>query len=140
VLVLQRYPSTGHRGTPLDGVNVTRAFRRLQKGVGISPVRRFHDLRHTAATLLMAGNVHPRIVSELLGHTDTRTTLDLYSHVSTEMRPKRRSDSAKLSKRQRLAARRDDWLSDWLSNPRRERNGKHDLAVFCGKTGAGARA
>ena len=33
----------------------------------------------------MAGNVHPRIVAELLGHTDTRTTLDLYSHVSTAM-------------------------------------------------------
>jgi integrase len=49
-------------------------------------IRRFHDLRHTAAaTLLMAGNVHPRIVAELLGHTDTRTTLELYSHVSTAM-------------------------------------------------------
>jgi len=76
---------TTNRGTPLDGVNVTRAFRRLQKRADISPVRRFHDLRDTAATLLMAGNVHPRIVAELLGHTDTRTTLDLYSHVSTAM-------------------------------------------------------
>jgi integrase len=73
------------RGTPLDGVNVTKDFKRMQKNANL-PVRRFHDLRHTAATLLMAQNVHPKIVGELLGHTDTRTTNDLYSHVSHAMR------------------------------------------------------
>jgi integrase len=65
-------------------VNVTREFQRMLKNAQM-PIRRFHDLRHTAATLLMAGNVHPRIVSELLGHSEIRTTLDLYSHVSSAM-------------------------------------------------------
>jgi integrase len=73
------------RGTPLDGVNVTKDFQRMLKNAKL-PQRRFHDLRHTAATLLMAQNVHPRIVGELLGHTEARTTLDLYSHVSSAMR------------------------------------------------------
>ncbi len=49
------------------------------------PEIRFHDLRHTSATLMLAKNVHPKIVSERLGHSKTGITLDLYSHVSPEM-------------------------------------------------------
>jgi integrase len=49
------------------------------------PHLRFHDLRHTAATLLLGEGVHPKIVSEMLGHTQTGITLDLYSHVSPTM-------------------------------------------------------
>src|SRR5215210_3861878 len=40
-----------------------------------------HDDRHTAATLLLSENVHPRVVMELLGHSQMRTTMDIYSHV-----------------------------------------------------------
>ncbi|HWF57066.1 MAG TPA: site-specific integrase [Candidatus Dormibacteraeota bacterium] len=49
------------------------------------PRIRFHDLRHTAATLMLANGVHPKIVSEMLGHSTTAITLDLYSHVSPHM-------------------------------------------------------
>ena len=46
---------------------------------------RFHDLRHSAATLLLSMGVHPKIVSEMLGHTQIGITLDLYSHVTATM-------------------------------------------------------
>jgi integrase len=49
------------------------------------PRLRFHDLRHSAATLLLARGVHPKVVSELLGHTQIGITLDLYSHESATM-------------------------------------------------------
>ena len=42
---------------------------------------RFHDLRHSAATILLAMNIHPKIVQELLGHNQISMTMDLYSHV-----------------------------------------------------------
>jgi integrase len=42
---------------------------------------RFHDLRHTCATLLLTKGVHPKIVSEMLGHSSIAITLDIYSHV-----------------------------------------------------------
>ncbi|WP_255418035.1 tyrosine-type recombinase/integrase [Geodermatophilus sp. TF02-6] len=45
------------------------------------PHCRRHDGRHTAATLLLGENVHPRMVMELLGHSQMRTTMDIYSHV-----------------------------------------------------------
>jgi integrase len=49
-----------------------------------SPLR-FHDLRHTAATLLLKAGVHPKIVSERLGHATVAITLDTYSHVMPDM-------------------------------------------------------
>ena len=42
---------------------------------------RFHDLRHTAATLLLKENVHPKVVQEMLGHSSIMLTLDTYSHI-----------------------------------------------------------
>ena len=45
------------------------------------PDTRFHDLRHTCATLLLTKGVHPKVVSELLGHANISITLDTYSHV-----------------------------------------------------------
>jgi integrase len=46
---------------------------------------RFHDLRHTAATLLLGRGINPKIVSEMLGHAAVAITLDLYSHVLPDM-------------------------------------------------------
>jgi integrase len=63
---------------------VLRRFRRLLTKAGLPPVR-FHDLRHTAATLMLGRGVHPKIVSEMLGHSTVSITLDLYSHVSETM-------------------------------------------------------
>ena len=49
------------------------------------PDIRFHDLRHTCATLLLTRGVHPKIVSEMLGHSSISITLDVYSHVIPEL-------------------------------------------------------
>jgi integrase len=46
------------------------------------PKVRFHDLRHSHATQLLAAGVHPKIVQERLGHSTITVTMDLYSHVS----------------------------------------------------------
>lgn len=62
-------------------MNVTRDFRRLLVKAGL-PVRRFHDLRHTAASLLIAQGVHPRVVMETLGHSQISITMDTYAHVA----------------------------------------------------------
>jgi integrase len=49
------------------------------------PTIRFHDLRHTSATLLLAQGVHAKIVQERLGHSDISMTLNRYSHVTPNM-------------------------------------------------------
>jgi integrase len=46
---------------------------------------RFHDLRHTAATLLLGQGVNPKVVSEVLGHAQVAITLEIYSHVLPDM-------------------------------------------------------
>lgn len=72
-------------GLHLDGTSVTRyQFRPLLVKAGL-PRRRFHDLRHTAATLMLLGNVPPKVVSETLGHSTIAITLDTYSHVLPDM-------------------------------------------------------
>jgi integrase len=45
------------------------------------PSIRFHDLRHSVATLLLARGVHPKVVQEILGHSQIGITMDIYSHV-----------------------------------------------------------
>ncbi|HEV2457482.1 MAG TPA: tyrosine-type recombinase/integrase [Ktedonobacterales bacterium] len=49
------------------------------------PLIRIHDLRHTAATLLLSLHVHPKVVQELLGHSQIGITLDTYSHVLPDL-------------------------------------------------------
>jgi integrase len=49
------------------------------------PNIRFHDLRHTVATLLLGRGVHTKIVSEMLGHASVAMTLNVYSHVTSNM-------------------------------------------------------
>ena len=72
-------------GRPVEAGNfLRRHYRPLLKRLGFPPVR-FHDLRHTAATLLLLQGIHPKIVSEMLGHASVSITLDLYSHVLPDM-------------------------------------------------------
>ncbi len=72
-------------GDPLDRRNVTtHRFKPLLKRAGLPQIR-FHDLRHTCATLLLGRNVNPKIVSEMLGHATIAITLDTYSHVLPNM-------------------------------------------------------
>jgi len=62
----------------------THRFKPLLKRAGLPQIR-FHDLRHTCATLLLLKNVNPKIVSEMLGHSSIAITLDTYSHVLPNM-------------------------------------------------------
>jgi integrase len=57
-----------------------RSFRPLLERAGLPKIRS-HDLRHTAATLLLREGMHPKYVRELLGHANIAITLDTYSHV-----------------------------------------------------------
>lgn len=72
-------------GKPMDAGNLLyRSFKPLLAKAGLPKIR-FHDLRHSAATLLMSKGIHPKIVSEILGHSQISITLDLYSHVVPTM-------------------------------------------------------
>ncbi|WPX08229.1 tyrosine-type recombinase/integrase [Anaerocellum danielii] len=66
-------------GTPIEPRNFIRTFERIVKKAGLDV--NFHALRHTFATRLLEKNVHPKVVQELLGHSDITTTLNTYSHV-----------------------------------------------------------
>jgi integrase len=72
---------TTDSGAPLNPSNVrNRNLRRLTRKAELPEIR-FHDLRHTCATLLLSRNVHQKIVQEMLGHSTVAITLDTYSHV-----------------------------------------------------------
>lgn len=82
-------------GTPYSPRNVLRHFQDSLKAVGLPRIR-FHDLRHTAATQLLADDVHPKIVQEMLGHSSIALTLDTYSHVLPAVRRKASNSMDKL--------------------------------------------
>ena len=68
-------------GRPIEvGNMIRRSFRPLLQKAGL-PIIRFHDLRHSCASLLLSMGVHPKVVQELLGHSQISVTLDTYSHV-----------------------------------------------------------
>ena len=72
-------------GEPKQPSSVTHEFAYLVGRVAGLPRVRFHDLRHSHATQLLAAGVHPKIVQERLGHSTIAITMDLYSHVSETM-------------------------------------------------------
>lgn len=71
-------------GGPLPESTLRVAYRAALARAGLPRIR-FHDLRHTAATIALGRGVHPKVVSEMLGHSRTAITLDLYSHVTPTM-------------------------------------------------------
>jgi integrase len=72
-------------GYPLDGTVVTHQFHKLLDHARL-PQRRFHDLRHSCATLLLAQGVPARVVMEVLGHSQIGLTMNTYAHVIPELR------------------------------------------------------
>ena len=67
--------------TPLNRHNLSqRSFKPLLQRAELPQIR-FHDLRHTCATILLSRGQHPKLVQELLGHATIAITLDTYSHV-----------------------------------------------------------
>ena len=84
------------KGGPIRKSNLTRrAFLPLLKKAGLPRIR-FHDLRHTAATLLLQQGVNAKIVQEMLGHSKISQTLDTYSHVTGTMQKEAASKLDKL--------------------------------------------
>jgi integrase len=86
-------------GTMLEPRNMLKAFYKIidtpdrddpepddKKKRRLLPRLRFHDLRHSAATLLLAQGVHPRLIMELLGHSSFTLTMNTYGHVMDEMK------------------------------------------------------
>lgn len=71
---------TASSGRPLDSRNVGRMFRRVLRKARL-PRMRFHDLRHSCASLLLAQGIAPRVVMETLGHSRISVTMDTYTHV-----------------------------------------------------------
>ncbi|MBD0381308.1 tyrosine-type recombinase/integrase [Paenibacillus sedimenti] len=81
----------GKDGRPVSWSNFHKFWiRRLEKAPNLRKIR-FHDLRHTCASLLLSAGTHPKIVQELLGHSSIKVTLDLYSH----MMPNIQADAVK---------------------------------------------
>ena len=72
------FPST--IGTPIDPTNILRKFRQLLKKAGLPRVR-FHDLRHTSASLMLNNGVDVLVASKRLGHAKPSITLNVYGHL-----------------------------------------------------------
>ena len=70
-------------GTPLDPTTLNHKFHNILKDNSL-PLIRFHDLRHTHASLLLKEHVEPKVISERLGHSNINITLDIYSHIYEE--------------------------------------------------------
>lgn len=71
-------------GTPNDFSNLIKVYKKCLRDAGL-PNLRFHDLRHSAATLMLQEGINPKIVQERLGHSDISLTLNTYSHVLPSM-------------------------------------------------------
>ena len=71
-------------GAPMDQSNLSRSYKSLIRKCGLKEIR-FHDLRHTAASLTLNHGVPAIIVSKRLGHSKVSVTLDTYGHVMNEL-------------------------------------------------------
>jgi integrase len=78
-------------GKPLSSRNVVRHFKSVIESTGLPDIR-FHDLRHTHATLLLSAGTHPKVVQERLGHSQISLTLSTYSHVMPGIQEKAADD------------------------------------------------
>jgi integrase len=72
-------------GTPINCYNLLKQFNGLLRKAGLRKLR-FHDLRHSCATFLIARGEHPRTVMDILGHSQISTTMNTYGHILDETR------------------------------------------------------
>lgn len=68
-------------GTAIEPRDLSRQFKQILRQAGLPEQTRFHDLRHSCATLLITMGVHARVVMEILGHSQISTTMNIYAHV-----------------------------------------------------------
>ena len=73
-----------HDGKPIDPSTLTHNFARIVRQAGLGRVR-FHDLRHTFASLALLRGAKPKVISEALGHASVAFTMDTYSHIISGM-------------------------------------------------------
>ncbi|MCL0064100.1 site-specific integrase [Dehalococcoidia bacterium] len=83
-LTLDDLVFTSVEGRPIDPSVLTHAFARMARQAGMEGVR-FHDLRHTFASLMLLRGAKPKVISEALGHSSVAFTMDTYSHIIEEM-------------------------------------------------------
>mgnify|MGYP002634774253 CR=1 FL=1 len=84
-ILCKKWKNTGHIftssiGTPIDPSNLHKRFKRLLKAAGLPNIR-FHDLRHTAASLMLNNGIDVYVASRSLGHASPSITLDVYGHL-----------------------------------------------------------
>jgi integrase len=84
-------------GNPIDLKILTKHFQQIIDKAGLERIR-FHDLRHSCATLLLTANVHPKVVQERLRHAAISTTMDLYSHVIPKVQNEANKTMSKILK------------------------------------------
>lgn len=92
------YVFTTRNGRPVEPRNVYRSFTRVAKDAGLRVVR-LHDARHGCATLLVAAGVAPRVVMEILGHSQISITMDVYTHIVQDTQREAISHMDRLLKR-----------------------------------------
>jgi integrase len=85
-------------GRPVEPRNVYRSFTRVAESAGLRVIR-LHDARHGCATLLTAAGVAPRVVMEILGHSQISITMDVYTHVVQDTQREAISHMDRLLKR-----------------------------------------
>ena len=81
------FPSPRDKNEPIYPQTVYITLQRILKKIDCQHIR-FHDLRHTFATMSLANGMNVKTLAEILGHTSVKTTLDIYSHVTDEMKRK----------------------------------------------------
>ncbi|MFD4155992.1 tyrosine-type recombinase/integrase [Streptomyces hydrogenans] len=94
------YVFTTASGRPVEPRNVYRSFTRVAASAGLRVIR-LHDARHGTATLLTAAGVPPRVVMEILGHSQISITMDVYTHVVQDTQREAISHMDRLLKRKR---------------------------------------
>jgi integrase len=97
-----------YEGKPLLPDTVSHAWVKLVKRTGLDGIR-FHDARHSHASLMLKQGVHPKVVQERLGHATISTTLDLYSHVTLGLQEAAATgfDKMVLSRREKDVVKKD---------------------------------
>ncbi len=75
---------TTDMGTPINPQHMLKHFHAKTIEAGLPRIK-FHNLRHSVASILLENNIHPKLVAELLGHSSTKVTLDTYSHIINPM-------------------------------------------------------
>lgn len=76
---------TGLKGNHLNACVASQQFHKILTKAGLRH-QRFHDLRHCCASILVAAGVHPRVVMEILGHSQISLTMNTYSHVIPDLK------------------------------------------------------